>query len=109
MKSDKQTSIEFVRDLTTHFYCWCASENVSTFDGLCELIIMEQFKNVAPECVSTYLNETGPATALKAAELVDEFLLTHRAGFVEVRERVADNSFARGRFSKSGVDRSEMS
>ena len=105
-KSDKQTNVEFVRDLTTHFHRWCAAEKVDTFDGLCQLIIMEQFKNVAPQRVATYLNERGPATALKAAELADDFLLTHRFGFAEVRERVGDDSsFTRGRFSESGPAR----
>ncbi len=96
MKSDKQTNVEFVRDLTTHFHRWCAAEKVNTFDGLCQLIIMEQFKNVAPQRVAAYLNERGPATALRAAELADDFLLTHRSGFAEVREQGGnDSSFTR--------------
>uniref|UniRef100_A0A667ZMH0 Integrase catalytic domain-containing protein n=1 Tax=Myripristis murdjan TaxID=586833 RepID=A0A667ZMH0_9TELE len=106
VKSDKQTNVEFVRDLTTHFHRWCAAEKVNTFDGLCQLIIMEQFKNVAPQRVAAYLNEREPATALRAAELADDFLLTHRSGFAGVRERVGDDSsFTRGRFSKSGLAR----
>lgn len=75
LKSDKQTNVEFVRDLTTHFHRWCAAEKVDTFDGLCQLITMEQFQNVAPQRVAAYLNERGPATALRAAELADDFLL----------------------------------
>lgn len=106
VKSDKQTNVEFVCDLTTHFHRWCAAEKVTTFDGLCQLIIMEQFKNVSPQRVAAYLNERGPATALRAAESADDFLLTHRSGFAEVRERVGDDSsFTCGRFSKSGPAR----
>ena len=106
VKSDKQTCVEFVRDLTSHFHRWCAAEKVDTFEGLSQLIIMEQFKNVAPQRVAAYLNERDPATALKAAELADDFLLTHKAGFTEVRERVCDGtSFTRGRFPKSGSPR----
>lgn len=62
---------------------------------------MEQFKNAAPQRVAVYLNERGPTTALKAAELADEFLLTHKTWGQEGRERLTDTSFPRTRFSKA--------
>lgn len=35
-KSGRQTHMEFVRELSTHFHRWCSSLNVCTFDTLCE-------------------------------------------------------------------------
>lgn len=66
VKGDKQTNVAFVRDLTTHFHRWCAAEKVDTFQGLCELVIMEQFEKVAPQHVADYLNERNPVTELRA-------------------------------------------
>ena len=84
VKGDKQTNVEFVRDLTCHFQHWCSATKVSSFVSLCELIILEQFKDAIPQSVSIYVNEQKPTTALKAAELADDFVLTHKNSFGEV-------------------------
>ncbi|XP_034001760.1 uncharacterized protein LOC117494871 [Trematomus bernacchii] len=83
VKGDKQTHVEFVCDLTSHFQRWCAAAKVVSFDGLCELIVLEQFKDVIPQRVVTYVNEQKPSTALRAAELADDFVLTHKGSFTE--------------------------
>ncbi|XP_034078707.1 uncharacterized protein LOC117550381 isoform X2 [Gymnodraco acuticeps] len=104
VKGDKQTHVEFIRDLTSHFQRWCAAAKVASFDGLCELIVLEQFKNILPQRVATYVNEQKPPTAFRAAELADDFVLTHKGSFVEKYsrgdwKRGEDNGDARAKFS----------
>lgn len=48
-KRSGQTYVEFARDLSTPFKRWLTALNVTTFDGLCDLMILEQFKNCPPE------------------------------------------------------------
>ncbi|KAL2089323.1 hypothetical protein ACEWY4_014011 [Coilia grayii] len=77
-KGERQTFSEVARDLTAFFNRWCVSVNVSTFEALCDLIILEQFKNVVPERIAVFINEHKVTTAAEAAVLADEFVLTHR-------------------------------
>ncbi|XP_036974481.1 uncharacterized protein LOC119030758 [Acanthopagrus latus] len=44
-RMEKQTHLEFARDLTGHFVRWCSALKVETFEDLSELIVLEQFKN----------------------------------------------------------------
>lgn len=46
---------------------------------------MEQFRNIVTDNIATYINENKPGTVAEAAVLVDEFILTHRRGFADVR------------------------
>lgn len=78
MKADKQTHVEFVRDLMSHFQRWCVAVRVTTFEGLVELMVLEQFKNTLPGRVVTYLNEREPESVSRAAQLADDFVLTHQ-------------------------------
>lgn len=96
VKGDRQTHVEFIRDLTSHFQRWCAAAKVASFDGLCELIVLEQFKNILPQRVATYVNEQKPSTAFRAAELADDFVLTHKGSVTEKYSRSNDNGYARG-------------
>lgn len=81
VKGDKQTNVEFARDLLCHFNRWCSAVDVASFDDLRELIVLEQFKNSIPQCIATYVTEQKATTVLKAAELADDFALTHMGGF----------------------------
>ena len=56
-KYDKQSHLEFARDLTTNFNRWCNASEVETFEDLCDLMILEQFKNSVPPHVATYISE----------------------------------------------------
>lgn len=75
VKGERQTDADFVHDFTSHFHRWCSAAKANDFESLCELIILEQFKNAIPPCTATYVNEHEPPTALKAAELADVFVL----------------------------------
>lgn len=84
VKNERQTHVEFARDLLTHFNRWCSALDVGTFDSLSELIVLEQFKNCLPPRVATYVTEQKPKTVLKAAELADDFVLTHKGALGDV-------------------------
>lgn len=73
--------MEFARDLVTHFNRWCTALEVKTFDGLCNLMVLEQFKNSLPNNVATYINERKVKTAAEAAALADEYILIHKVDF----------------------------
>lgn len=79
-----QTYVEFVHDLTIHFKHWLAALDITTFDDLCELVILEQFKNTLPGRIATYINEQKIASAAEAAVSADEYVLLHKGS---VRER----------------------
>ena len=103
VKGDKQTNVEFIRDLTSHFQRWCAAANVTSFDGLCELIVLEQFKDVIPQHVAAYVNEQKPSTALRAAELADDFVLMHKGSFIEKCSRGDWRRGEDGGYSRGGA------
>lgn len=60
--------------------------NVETYDDLCDLIVLEQFKNSVPGHIAIYISEHKVKTAAEAAALADEYVLTHR-GDREYRAR----------------------
>ena len=53
------------------------SSEVSTFEGLSNLIVLEQFKNYVSDQVATYMNERKVKSPSDAAVLADEYRLTH--------------------------------
>ena len=77
-KSSRQTHVEFAREQCTHFSRWCSAVKVDTFDALCDLIVLEQFKNSVPSHIAVYISEHKVKTAAEAATLTDEYVLTHR-------------------------------
>jgi len=79
-KRANQSHMDFVRELSNHFNRWCVASSVDNFDSLCNLIILEQFKNCLPSQVATYLNECKVKAATEAAGLADEYILIHRHG-----------------------------
>jgi hypothetical protein len=84
-RDDKQTHVEFARKLSSQFNRWCSASAVMTFQGLCDLIMLEQFKDTIPDYIATYINERKVKTVAEAAVLADEYVLTHKSVFVEPR------------------------
>uniref|UniRef100_A0A9J8C922 SCAN box domain-containing protein n=1 Tax=Cyprinus carpio carpio TaxID=630221 RepID=A0A9J8C922_CYPCA len=82
-KGEKQTYTELVRELNCHFNRWCVAVGVSTFEELCNLIVLEQFRNILPVRIAIYINERKEKTAADATVLSDEYVLTHRQNFKE--------------------------
>ncbi|KAF7643615.1 hypothetical protein LDENG_00236320, partial [Lucifuga dentata] len=60
---------------------WCLAQGVKDFDQLRDLIVMEEFKNCAPEKIATHINEHKVTKVSEAAVLADEYVLTHRDTF----------------------------
>lgn len=75
-KGDKQTHLEFACDLTAHFMRWCSALKVESFEQLCDLIVLEQFKNSIPESIATYIGDQKVKTAAAAAALAEDYVLT---------------------------------
>ncbi len=75
--------MEFVRDLILHFNRWCKAAEVETFPYLCNLIILEQFKQAVPDHIATYITERNVVTPHDAAMVADEYILTHKRIFGE--------------------------
>ncbi len=70
-KLGKQTHTEFATNLTTHFNRWYTSLGVNTYAALCDLIVLEQFKNSDPSHIATYINEHKVKMAGEAVALAD--------------------------------------
>ena len=47
---------------------WCRSKGVDDFDKLCDLMLLEDFKNCVPDRIASYINEQKVS---KAAVLAD--------------------------------------
>ncbi|XP_062382811.1 uncharacterized protein LOC134070456 isoform X1 [Sardina pilchardus] len=98
-KGDKQNYTEVARELKSHFNRWCAAVGVSTFDELCNLIVLEQFRNILPDRIAVYINERKVATAAEASVLSDEYVLTHKHNF---REYNSGKGYREQRFGRFG-------
>ena len=73
-KRDQQTHVEFVQDILTHFSRWCSASSVESYDDLCDLIVLEQFKTSLPAQLATYITEKKVTTAAAAAVLADVYM-----------------------------------
>ena len=80
-KNGRQSHLEFARDLVTFFGRWCSASGVDTFNGLCDMMVLEKFKNSIPNHIAVYVSEHKVKTAAEAAVLADEYVLTHRSDF----------------------------
>ncbi len=75
----KSSTIEFAHKKARLFNRWCTSKNVeNNHDRLCELILIEEFKNCLSNDVRTFVNDQKPKTLSDAASLADNFSLTHK-------------------------------
>ncbi len=78
-KFDKQTFLEFARDKRNMLEKWCAASKVNTFQGVQELIPLEDFKNCLPESLVVHLNDL--IFLVEAPVMADEYVLTHTLFF----------------------------
>lgn len=63
--------------------CWCSALGVESFQDLCDLIVLEQFKNSVPDNIATHICEQKVKTAMEAAALAEDYVLTHGRHFGE--------------------------
>ncbi|XP_057676607.1 uncharacterized protein LOC130906366 isoform X1 [Corythoichthys intestinalis] len=77
-KAPEKTFVEFASEKQTLFNRWLKASEVTDFNSLCDLILMEDFKNSLSDRLATYLNEQKVTNVSEAAVLVDEYVITHR-------------------------------
>ncbi|KAL2096852.1 hypothetical protein ACEWY4_006059 [Coilia grayii] len=77
-KPESLTYVEFLREKEILFDRWLSSQNVTTFDALRDLILLEDFKNCLPRSVATYLGEHKVLKPADAAVRADEYVLAHK-------------------------------
>uniref|UniRef100_A0AAQ5X4U8 Gypsy retrotransposon integrase-like protein 1 n=1 Tax=Amphiprion ocellaris TaxID=80972 RepID=A0AAQ5X4U8_AMPOC len=77
-KSERQSHVEFARDLTKHFNRWCSALDVKSYEELCDVIVLEQFIDCVPPEVATHIIERGISTVSEAATVADEYILAHK-------------------------------
>lgn len=80
--------------MSTLFGQWRLASEVQTFDQLCELVLVEQFRETLPMNLATYLSERNAKTFTEAAVLADEYALTHKVQG-EAGHRVSSGSHQR--------------
>ena len=73
-----QTFVEFARVKEQLFDRWCHSKKVNKdFEKLRQLILIEEFKRRIPFHMKTFIDEKQVENLQQAADLADEYFLTH--------------------------------
>ncbi|XP_071060993.1 uncharacterized protein [Pseudochaenichthys georgianus] len=78
-KASGQTYVDFAREKKVLFDRWCRACTADDIASVCELMLLEEFKNGVPERTVVYLNEQRVTTLQQAATLADESALIHRS------------------------------
>ena len=82
-KEHDQTHVEFARTKEQLFDRWCSSKKVgSDHAKLRQLMLVEEFKRCINSDVKAFLDEKEVETLDLAAQLSDDYSLTHKASFV---------------------------
>ncbi|KAG1655032.1 putative ATP-dependent RNA helicase DDX56 [Nymphon striatum] len=76
-KLSEMNFIEFAKEKELLFNRWCLAEKVKDFQGLKEMILLEEFKNCCTQDIKMYLSDHKNIDLYKAAELADEFSFAH--------------------------------
>ena len=98
-KEDKQSYLEFARELVITFNRWRTASSVGNFEELCDLVLLEQFKSSVPCPIATYITEQQSKTVGEAAALADQYALTHRSDWVKVPSGPREGAVGRGVWS----------
>jgi len=77
-KGDKQTYTEFAKDKERLFDKWCRSRKVDDFEGLKNLMLMEDFKLSCPKDLRTHLDDLDIQDIHVAARKADDYTITHK-------------------------------
>ncbi|KAG1681794.1 hypothetical protein GQR58_011600 [Nymphon striatum] len=76
-KLSERSFIEFAKEKELLFDRWCVAEKVKVFQGLREIILLEEFKNCCTQDIKMYLTDHKNINLYKAAEFADEFSFAH--------------------------------
>ena len=89
-----QTFVEFARVKEKLFDRWCHSKKVNKdFEKLRQLILIEEFKRRIPFHMKTFIDEKQVENLQQAADLADEYFLTH-GNFNQQRNQSSDKQYA---------------
>ena len=73
-----ETASEFIHRITTYFEKWTELASCeTTFEGLKELLVREQFIEVCSKELGIYIREKSPSGLQALADVADKFLLAH--------------------------------
>ena len=88
-----QTFVEFARVKEQLFDRWCHSKKVNMdFEKLWQLILIEEFKRRIPFHMKTFIDEKQLENLHQAADLADEYFLTH-GNFNQQRNQSSDKQY----------------
>ena len=85
IKESNQTYVEYAHALVKLRNRWFSAKEVSTFEGLCELVALEQYLRGVPPEIRMYLCEKEVTTLERAATLSENYSLIHGLDKVKVR------------------------
>ena len=96
-----QTFVEFARVKEQLFDRWCHSKKVNKdFEKLRQLILIEEFKRRIPFHMKTFIDEKQVENLQQAADLADEYFLTH-GNFNQQRNQSSDKQYTANPISGS--------
>ena len=105
-RDNSQTFVEFARVKEQLFDRWCHSKKVNKdFEKLRQLILIEEFKRRIPFHMKTFIDEKQVENLQQAADLADEYFLTH-GNFNQQRSQSSDKQYTAG--ASCGSDASQQ-
>ena len=92
-KEGSQTYVEFAWTKENFFNRWCTAKDVNgELNKLCQLMLLEEFKNCLPAEIKTHLDEQKAEDLHQAAVWADDYALTHKSTFKKIQSLHAENT-----------------
>ena len=78
-KESDKTHVEFGREKERLLDRWCDSEEIKKdYERIRQMFLLEEFKNCVHPAIKNYITEQKASTLSKAAEMADEYFLSHK-------------------------------
>ena len=78
-KESDKTHVEFGREKERLLDRWCDSEEIKKdYERIRQMFLLEEFKNCVHPAIKNYITEQKDNTLSKAAEMADEYYLSHK-------------------------------
>ena len=78
-KESDKTHVEFSREKERLLDRWCDSEEIKKdYERIRQMFLLEEFKNCVHPAIENYITEQKANTLSKAAEMADEYYLSHK-------------------------------
>ena len=82
-RQESETFVEFARHKEDLFNRWCMSQQVNeSHENLRQLILLEEFKRCIDPDIRSHIDEQHVKDLYKAAEMADDYSLTHKGSFL---------------------------